>query len=170
MTAQETFDRLISEFGATFGLGEVAPDETGRCLIAVGKRVYLSLSAEEPRGTLLVMGQIGAVPAGHRPDVFAQMLRANADGCPMADAHLALIGGQEDGLDPVAVVLVRRPLAGLEPQGLSDLLREFVPIVQAWMDQLTEYLQSGGARPLVPEADADAPSPGGEDDAYVVRA
>lgn len=170
MTAQETFHRLIAEFGSTFGLGEVAPDENGRCLIAIGKRVYISLSAEEPNETLLVMGQIGAIPAERQPDVFAQMLRANADGCPMADAHLALIGGQEEGLDPVAVMLVRRPLAGLEPQGLSDLLRELVPIVQAWMDQLTEYIHSGGARPLAPDAGQSAPSSRGEDDAYVVRA
>ena len=168
MTAQETFQRLIAEFGSTFGLGEVAPDENGRCLLAIGKRVYLRLTAEEAHETLLVMGQIGAVPADRQQDAFAQMLRANAEGCPMPDAQLGLIGGLEDGLDPVAVMLVRRPLNGLDPQGLSNLLREFVPIVQAWMDQLTEHLQSDGARPLVP--DTDATPPGAEGDAFMVRA
>ena len=68
------------------------------------------------------------------------------------------------GLDP-SWAMRRERLGRVATTRLRD-----VPIVQAWMDQLTEYLQSDGARPLVPEGDAEAPSPGGEDNAYVVRA
>jgi hypothetical protein len=135
--ARAKLDELLTAFGTAIGMPNLATEENGVCVLVFDGRTNLYLLVDHTTENLVLWSTIATLPADKAEPVLRALMRANLFWTGTQGATLGLMP------DSDAVVLaIRRPIDGVDADGLRDLLE----------------LMMGRIEALAPVAAGDAPS------------
>jgi hypothetical protein len=151
---------LLSDFGGSIGLADLAPDEEGYCALAFDDLpVHFQYDADKDE--VVAFSRIGTADEDRLEEIYGMLLAANLFWQGARGATLSV-----EPYTSTVFIADRRP-AGLSDAVFQAWLGEFVDIAGYWRGRLAR-VNAGGP---IDEAD-QTPGPGGDTPGgdYMVRA
>lgn len=145
----DRFKALVAEFGATLGLGDIAPDEDGYGAIEIdGLAVHLQYDDE--RDEVVIFARLGQAEPDRLEEIYTELLAANLFWQGTRGATLSI--EPEDG---IVFIADRLALERLDPEALGDWLGRFTDIAEHWRDFLA---RANAGEALAEPGDDTAPA------------
>lgn len=132
----EDMQALISEFGQSLELSDLALDETGYCTLAFNEEWLLNLQYDESLQRLSLFSHLCVVVPECRLQVYARLLSANLF---WQETDGATLGMDED--TGMAVLALRHDAHGLNLPALEALLETFIANVEYWTGEIQRLQQ-----------------------------
>lgn len=115
------FDALLAELAADTGLGDLAAEPNGVCLLVFDGGTSLYLVADPSDASLVLWTAVAAAPAADPAGFYRRLLIANLFWQGTGGATLGLEPGHEQ-----AILALRRPLETLDLAGLKGAIELMV--------------------------------------------
>jgi len=127
-TARERIQEFLTRFGQERGFDAGKLDEHGGGQVARGSAT-VQIRVLDEQGVLLVMSQVGKLPAEGREAVYRRLLEASL--FQTSDAAFAV-----DGKTDAIYLRALRRLEGLDYEEFEDLVHTVATVADEWDDRL----------------------------------
>jgi hypothetical protein len=124
--ARAKLDELLKQFGMTTGVPGLATEDNGVCVLVFDRRTRLYLLVDHTTETLVVWSTIAALPADKAEPTLRALMQANLFWTGTQGATLGLMPDSDN-----VVLAIRRPVDGVDGEGLRDLIELMVERVEA---------------------------------------
>jgi hypothetical protein len=124
--ARAKLDELLKQFGMTTGVPGLATEDNGVCVLVFDGRTRLYLLVDHTTETLVVWSTIAALPADKAEPTLRALMQANLFWTGTQGATLGLMPDSDN-----VVLAIRRPVDGVDGEGLRDLIELMVERVEA---------------------------------------
>jgi hypothetical protein len=119
--ARAKLDELLKAFGTATGVPNLATEDNGACILVFDQRTRINLLVDHTTENLVVWSTLGALPGDKPETVLRRLMKANLFWIGTQGATLGLMPESDD-----VVLAIRRPVAGVDGQGLADLVELMV--------------------------------------------
>jgi hypothetical protein len=124
--ARAKLDELLKQFGTTTGVPGLATEENGVCVLVFDGRTRLYLLVDHTTETLVVWSTIAALPTDKAEATLRALMQANLFWTGTQGATLGLMPDSDN-----VVLAIRRPVDGVDSEGLRDLIELMVERAEA---------------------------------------
>src|SRR5580765_2819858 len=126
MSDQDTFGRILAQFGRTIGLDNLALDDEGYAALAIDDKLIVNLE-RDPNGERVLLYCAVGEPAGSPLEAYAMLLEANYLGRGTGGATLGLASDSD-----MIVLSLFVPLASLDLHGFTRTVEMFITVAEQW--------------------------------------
>jgi len=145
--SRQRLDELLAAFGQQAGMPGLATEGNGVCILVFDDRTHVNLLADAETSHLIAWSNLGCFSSEGAAATLRALMRANLFWHDTCGATLGLMPDSDE-----VVLAMRRPIDGLEVDGLRDVIELMVETAEALGPLARGEVAPSKALPAAPPA------------------